>query len=197
MTAPKMSVYVKDPSDGSARLMPVSEDILKQIEAEWNKILTHEPVFSSGKNRREYLIRFDECTTEVLQENEAEYEFRIKSDSPEAAIYDFLREMGEEYWAILEEDSHIWAIPAEDDSDEQGRMYEFKPDSSALVGKLTIDGVELECGHDPCPNSGFPHMMHIIRDGSGPDGLVCFICDLMPLCIAKETIAKALRAQEE
>lgn len=186
--------YERDPETGEIRFRPMTEEELKAVADEWKGILTHEPVFSEGGSRRKYVIRFDECTEEILAENEAEYEFEIESENCETAIYDFLRQMGEEYWAVLEEDSNVWALPADEDSEEKGKMYEFKPDSSSLAGKIEIAGKVLECGHNPCPNSDYPHMMHVLYADGSTDEPVCFICDLMPVCIAKETISKAMGA---
>ena len=184
--------FEKNPETGEIKIRPMTEEELRAVDAEWKEILTHEPVFSEGNNLRKYVIRFDECTEETLVDNEAEYEFEIESENCETAIYDFLRQMGEEYWAILDEDSSIWALPADEDSEEKGKMYEFKPDSSSLAGKMEINGKEMECWHSDCPNDGYPHMMHVMYADGSSDEPVCFICDLMPVCIAEETIRKAM-----
>ena len=185
-------LYENDPQTGEPIMRKMTEEELRKVEEEWRQILTHEPVFSSGNERRRYIIRFDEVTEAFLADNEIEYEFEIESKNCETAIYDFLRKMEESYWAILEEDSHIWALPADEDSEEKGKMYEFKPDSSVLSGKLQLNGTDLECWHSECPNDEYPHMMHVIYADRRSEDPVCFICDLMPVCIAKETISKAL-----
>ena len=187
-------LYEKDPETGEPVMRKMTAEELRKVEEEWRQILTHEPLFSSGNERSRYVIRFDEGTEEILAENDAEYEFEIESDNCETAIYDFLRTMKESYWAILDEDCHVWAMPADEDSEEQGKMYEFKPDSSSLAGKITLGGNQLECWHSECPNDEYPHMMHVIYADKRSEDPICFICDLMPVCIAKEIISNALEA---
>ena len=197
MAQPTLSIYEDDPETGSPRLRPLTEDDLEQIQSEWKQILTHEPVFSTGDSGKRYIIRFDDVTQSVLQEYEADYVFEVVADNSETAIYDFLRQMGEEYWGVLDEDCSIWAIPEDENSGERIRLYEFRDESPAYAGKIDIEGVEVECWHNPCPNSGDDRLMQVLYADRRTSEPICFVCDLMPECIAKDHIRKALAGEGE
>lgn len=191
MKSHSCSIY-DGPVGESASLRPFTAEDLRDIDSAWSQILTREPVFSAGAGRHNYLITFDEDTESYLEECEADSRFVIESETSETAIYDFLREMPEEYWSILDEGCMLWSLPMEKDSSENLRLYEFSDHSEELSGSFEFDGIPVECAHDPCPNSGFPRMMYVIRTDVESDEPVCFICDLMPKQIADECIRRNL-----
>lgn len=186
-----MKIYDNDAS-GNVVLRSLTEDDLKEIQSEWKQTLTHEPVFSLRKTGRKYIIRFDEDTEAMFKENEMECVFEIESENSETAIYDFLRQMGEEYWAGLEEDCHVWSFPVDDSTGERPRLYEFRDEFWEVPKPLEVNGIGFDFASSRCPNDPYPHMMHVTFADGRTDEPVCYICDLMPPVIAKEAISKAL-----
>jgi len=143
------------------------------------------PVFNGNGPKRKYSIQFDDSTSEKMEEIIDDLPFEIEADSPSAALYEYMRGMSADVWQYLDFKSMLIAEPETDEC----VSHTFALDCVGLSKGIVIDGVKVNCIHDP--SAGSEHMFSVYIAGHY-EAPICIICDLMPEEIAKEKIRKAL-----
>ena len=155
----------------------------------WEEALTHEPVFSrNGAELKEYIVTLDD---DAELEDEFNYNCFIRSENAETAIYDFLREQGPEFWALLEEGDWVLSERSDHPGDDEGRAYVFALDSASYVGTIDFEGRRIVCVKDDYADH--PHLISIHLADTADESPITYISELMPRVIAEENIRKALK----
>ncbi len=184
---------IRDALEDWKKAFDMYAGIKERMGDKWDQMITRKPVFSSGGVLKEYRIEFDEEVLEGLGEYLDDLDFRIMSENAETAIYDFIRTMGDAFWAVLAEGDFMFSVPVDDDG-ELSRMYFFESESGDMVDLTSFDGQELECLRET--SGDYDQIICVYRKGQESDEALCYLSDLMPRCIAEETISKALASSE-
>lgn len=172
-------------SESEAEWKKLGED----SERRWEEALTHTPVFSrSGAELKEYIVTLDD---DAVLEEEFHYNCFIRSENAETAIYDFLREQGPDFWALVEEGDSLLSERSGSPGGEEGRAYVFALDSASYVGTIDFEGRRIVCIKDEYAD--YPHLISIHLTDTADESPIAYISELMPKVIAEENIRNGLK----